>query len=300
MNVLLAALGVIGIAASGPLMAATSAPALTMSFWRTALGGAALGGAAGLRKRGELRALKRADLAGIGFAALMLAAHFGFWVSSLKLTSVASSTSLVCLQMAWVALFSRLRGVRVAPGVLAGIAVAFAGVAVISGFDFSLSPRAVLGDLLALLGGAFAALYTMAGARARRNLSTTTYAALCYGGCALVLLAACLLSGQQLTGFAPQVWLLILAVALLAQILGHTVFNHLLAVMSPIVVSLIILLEVPGAAILAAAFLRQSPPWGTYAGLGLILAGLAVVVLAQPSARKRKGPRGRGPFPDVS
>ena len=43
-------------------------------------------------------------------------------------------------------------------------------------------------------------------------------------------------------------------------------------------VSLVLLLEVPGASLLAAAFLGQAPPWGTYAGLVLVLAGLALVV----------------------
>ena len=63
-----------------------------------------------------------------------------------------------------------------------------------------------------------------------------------------------------------------------AQLLGHSVFNHLLATMSPTVVSLVLLLEVPGASLLAAVFLQQAPPWGVYAGLLLVLAGLAIVV----------------------
>lgn len=281
MNFLLAFFGVLGIAASGPLMAATSAPALAMSFWRTAAGGAVLGSYSAVTKRAELRSLQRPQLLTVGFAAMMLAAHFACWVTSLKLTSVASSTALVCLQMAWVALFSRLRGHRIPGSVLAGMVVAFLGVLTISGFDAALSSEALVGDLLALLGGAFAALYTMAGAKVRQALSTSSYAALCYGGCGLVLLLVCLGTGQQLIGFDPMVWLLIAAVTVSAQLVGHTVFNHLLAVLSPMVVSLIILLEVPGAAILAAAFIGQAPPWGTYAGLTLILAGLAVVVLGQ-------------------
>jgi drug/metabolite transporter (DMT)-like permease len=43
----------------------------------------------------------------------------------------------------------------------------------------------------------------------------------------------------------------------------------------------VLLLEVPGAALLAAVFLGQAPPWGVYAGLVLILVGLAVVVSAR-------------------
>jgi hypothetical protein len=58
---------------------------------------------------------------------------------------------------------------------------------------------------------------------------------------------------------------------------------------------MIILLEIPGAALLAAVFLHETLPAGTYAGLGLILAGLAVVVLGQRSRRGRTGSRGLPP-----
>ena len=67
--------------------------------------------------------------------------------------------------------------------------------------------------------------------------------------------------------------------------MGHTAFNHLLATMSPLLVSMIILLEIPGAALLAAAFLGETLPAGTYAGLGMILVGLAVVVMGQRRSR---------------
>ena len=91
--------------------------------------------------------------------------------------------------------------------------------------------------------------------------------------------------GVSLAGFSTRSWLLIVAVTLAAQLLGHSLFNHLLAVMSPIVISLIILLEVPGAALLAGLFLGQTPPWGVYVGLTLILIGLAVVAARRQEAR---------------
>ncbi|MFP5311985.1 MAG: EamA/RhaT family transporter, partial [Actinomycetes bacterium] len=82
-------------------------------------------------------------------------------------------------------------------------------------------------------------------------------------------------------------WLGIAAITVCAQLVGHTAFNHLLATMSPLIVSMIILLEIPGAALLAAVFLHETLPAGTYAGLGLILAGLAVVVLGQRNGNRR-------------
>ena len=281
MNFLLAALGVIGVAASGPIMAATAAPALAIAFWRNALGAVVMGAPAALRQRRQFRRLTARDLKWAGVAAAALALHFACFITALQLTSVAAATAMVCLQSAWIALFQFIRGIRLAPALLLGLTGALAGVLVISGFDLTLSQQAVLGDGLALAGGALAGLYTLAGSQARRTMSTGVYTTLCYGGCALVLALLCLAFGQPFSGFSWSAWAGILAVTLVAQIMGHTIFNHLLATIRPLVVSMIILLEIPGAAVLAAVFLGQDPPAGTYLGLALILAGLAVVVLSQ-------------------
>lgn len=287
------------MAASGPIMAATVAPALAIAFWRNAIGALIMGGPAAIAKRHEFRALKPADYARLSVAAFALALHFACFITALKLTSVAAATALVCLQVAWIALFNSIQGRRPAAKVVLGLTVALAGVVVITGFDLTLSTDAILGDLLALAGGALAGIYQMAGAGARRTMSTGTYTTLCYGGCALILLAMCLVFQQPLTGFPPAAWAGIIAVTLVAQLMGHTVFNYLLAVMSPLVVSMVILLEIPGAAILAAVFLDEQLPAGTYVGLLLILVGLAVVVRGQSRGLRRMPARAATSPPPV-
>lgn len=284
MNYLLAVVGVLGVSASGPLMAGTQAPALAIAFWRNAIATVGLAPVAAGTRRHELRRLTVADLRTSAFAGLMLAGHFGTWVTALKLTSVAAATAMVCTQIGWVVLLGRLRGEPVTRAVLVGLATSFTGVLLISGVDLSLSVRALTGDLLAVAGGVFAAGYILAGASVRQRLSTTTYTVLCYGICALVLLVLCAATGSALGGYAATTWLGLVSVTVCAQLLGHSVFNHLLATMSPRTVSLILLLEVPGAAILAGIFLGQAPAVGVYAGLVLILAGLAVVVTRSPGA----------------
>jgi drug/metabolite transporter (DMT)-like permease len=173
------------------------------------------------------------------------------------------------------------RGTRHRWPVLVGLGIAFGGVVAITGFDMGSSPEALLGDVLALAGGALAGLYTLAGGKARQSMGTGTYTTLCYGMCAALVAVMALVGRQPLAGFDAGGWLGIIAITVCAQLVGHTAFNHLLATMSPLVVSMIILLEIPGAAILAAAFLGETLPGGTYAGLALILVGLAVVVLGQ-------------------
>ena len=286
MTFFLAVIGVLGVSASGPIMAATAAPALAIAFWRNALGAVIMGVPAGLRGRDQFRNLSRTELRWTALASLALALHFACFITALQLTSVAVATALVCLQAGWIALFDILRGRRVAPKTLAGLVIAFAGVLVITGFDLGLSPEALIGDVLAVAGGALAGLYTIAGGKARRSMSTGTYTPLCYGSCAVILAILCLAFQQPVIGFPPAAWAGILGVTVMAQLLGHTVFNHLLAVISPLVVSMIILLEIPGAAILAAIFLGEELPGGTYIGLAVILGGLAVVLLGQ--ARKKE------------
>ncbi len=262
------------------MAAATAVPAIAMAFWRSGLGAVALVGPA-IARRDELRQLSRAQVRQSCLAGVTLGAHFAAWVSSLTYTSVASATALVCLQAAWVVLFARLQGERSSGRVWTGLAVALAGVLVVSGVDFTISSRALVGDGLALLGGVFAAAYTIAGGKAREDMSTTAYTSICYGVSGLVLLAGALIGGVQLWGYDAESWLLIIAVTVVAQLLGHSVFNHLLSTISPTVVSLTILLEVPGAALLAGLLLGQAPPLVAYGGLALIFAGLALVVRAR-------------------
>ncbi len=277
-NLVLALVGVLGVSASGPLMASIAAPALVITFWRNGLATLVIAPFA-VSRRGELRTAGQRTLLLTVAAGVLLAAHFAAWVSALKLTSVASATALVSLQAGFVVLIDRLRGRSVRRAVVMGLLVSFAGVLVVSGVDLSLSSRSLIGDLLALAGGAFAAAYTVLGGHVRQSLSNTAYTVLCYGTSALVAVVVCLVAGLPLIGYDGRTWGGLVAVTVSAQLLGHSVFNHLLAVVSPTVVSLVLLLEVPGAAALAAVFLGQAPPIGVYAGLLLVLSGLAVVVL---------------------
>lgn len=161
-----------------------------------------------------------------------------------------------------------------------GLLLAIAGTAVIAGVDLTVSPEAVLGDALALAGGIFAAGYVLIGARIRQEISTTTYSVCCYGVCAVILGGAALLAGVPLVGFELRDWLLILAITVVAQLLGHTMFNLVVTDVGPTVVGLVLLLEVPGAALLALVLVGQTPPALALPGLALVVLGVALVVRA--------------------
>src|SRR5207253_1555603 len=140
------------VSTSGPLIAATAAPALAIAFWRNAFGAAALVPFALGRRRDELRHLTTREHRLVVLAGVLLAAHFATWVPSLRYTSVASSTALVATQPVWAALIARATGHDVPPRAWLGMGVAFAGVLTLTGIDLTLSTRALVGALPALVG----------------------------------------------------------------------------------------------------------------------------------------------------
>ncbi|WP_431047503.1 DMT family transporter [Streptomyces sp. P1-3] len=289
LDVLLLAVAIAGVSLSAPLIAATAAPALAIAFWRNAMAVGVLTPLVLLRPRhrAELTAMGRKALLLSAAAGGLLALHFGVWLPSLHMTSVASSTALVTTTPIWTALLLRLLGHRPPALAWAGMAVAFLGVVILTGVDLSLSPRALAGDGLALAGGVAGAGYVVLGAQVRRTVSTTAYTYVCYTVTAVLLLAACLLSGASLGGYSGQTWAKLALLTLTAQLLGHSLINRVVKGLGPSVTSTAILLETPGAALIAALWLGQTPPPVAYPALLVILAGLALVILADRLGRRR-------------
>jgi drug/metabolite transporter (DMT)-like permease len=277
-DVALMAVGLAAVSTSGPLIAATVAPALAIAFWRNAFATGVIAPYALWRHRAELTGIKGRELMLSLAAGIVLAAHFATWVPSLRYTSVASSTALVALQPVWTALIARRLGQHVPRKAWLGMAVAFTGVLVIAGVDLSLSGRALFGDVLALVGGLFAAMYVSVGSEARRSMSTTAYTLICYGFCAVLLGVVCLVGRQGLIGYSGDAWLKLIALTAGAQLLGHSVFNIVIKTTSPTVVSLCLLFEMPGAAVIAATWLGQLPPWGVLPAAALLLTGVGIVI----------------------
>lgn len=266
------------VSTSGPLIAATAAPALAIAFWRNAFGAAALVPFALGRRRDELRHLTTREHRLVVLAGVLLAAHFATWVPSLRYTSVASSTALVATQPVWSALLARGQGAIIRASAWVGIGLAVVAAALLTGLDVRLSGRALTGDVLALIGGVFAAGYVTVGAAVRKTVSTTTYTSGCYSITAAVLVVVCLIGRQPLSGYSGNDWLRILAITAGAQLLGHSIFNRVLRTTSPTIVSLSILFEVPGAALIAALFLHQHVRLEQLPAAALLLGGLALVI----------------------
>jgi drug/metabolite transporter (DMT)-like permease len=288
-QVLLLLVGVVAVSFSAIFIRLADAPALTIAFYRTGIAAALLLPLAVSRRRQEVRALTGRQVGIALLAGAMLAVHFAVWITSLSYTTIAASVVLVTTQPIFVAGLSwMLFGERIRAITVAGILVALAGAAVVSGGDVSSPsrPRALEGDLLALAGAVTAAAYFVAGRRLRRDVSLLTYASLAYTTCALLLLPMVLVSGSALTGFSAATWGLFVLMAVVPQMLGHTVFNYLLRDVEATVVAITVMGEPVGATLLGLVVLGEAPSGSALIGGVLILAGIYLAVTAQARGRR--------------
>ena len=265
-------IGIIGIGTSGPLIAMSTMPVLTLIFWRN-LGGSLLTLPFALRHSRDKVGMKWAVIAGV-----VLALHFVGFFLAMRMTTVAAGTALVALQPIFAALFVKLSGGHIPSTAWLGMIVSFVGVVLVSGVDLQISVKSFLGDLAALISAALAAAYIIAGSKAQRTLETTTYTTICYFVCSITALPMALIAGNQIFSFSAKEWWILLGLILGAQLLGHSMFNSVLKRVSPAIVSLIVFFEVPVSAVLAAWWLDQRPPLGIIPGIVLILAGCILVV----------------------
>lgn len=278
LDLVLLGVAIAAVSTAAPLIRVTHAPTLAVAFWRTALAVPVTGTLLLVGRRGELRALPRTARRQSVVAGLFLAGHFATWVPSLSFTSVASSVALVSTMPVWTAVLARWRGDPVAASTWRGITLALGGVVMLTGVDLSISSRALFGDLLALLGGILAALYLDAGADVRRQASTAVYTTVCYSTAAVALLVVCAVGRQAVAGYGATTWVALLAMTAGPQLLGHTLVNKVVRTIGATVVSVAILAEIVGSAVLAWIFFGEVPPAAALPAAVLLVAGLVVVV----------------------
>lgn len=233
----------------------------------------------------------------LGLSGLFLAFHFASWITSLEYTSVASSVVLVTTAPLWVALLSPVfLNEKITRWILFGLAISLLG-SIVVGVSSACSiqsgkwmcesltnifqGRALLGNVLALAGAFLSAGYLMVGRKVRDKVSLTSYIFAVYSTSALVLLVLVAISGQKLTGYSPVTYLLLIGLAVIPQIIGHSAFNWALKYLSAAYVSIALLGEPIGTVILTMLFLRESPSFLELVGGCMILAGIVVATRSQ-------------------
>lgn len=270
------AIGVLGIGTSGPLIALSTMPVLTLIFWRN-LGGAI---ATYLMNFKRLQLREREGFKWSAIAGVVLAAHFVGFFLAMRWTSVAAGTALAALQPIFATIFAVVTGHHVSKVTWFGMVTSFIGVLFISGVDLHFSWRAFQGDLAAIACAMLATIYVNLGAKAQRSIPATSYTTICYFFCALTALPLVLFQGSMIN-FAVREWAILLGLILGAQLLGHSMFNSVLKRVSPAIVSMVVFFEVPISALLAIWWLDQRPHVGIWLGVVIILIGSLFVVLGR-------------------
>jgi drug/metabolite transporter (DMT)-like permease len=265
------------------------APPLTIAAGRMVLAAAILTPIALGRTGGEIRRLKRRDwFWGLG-AGVCLALHFALWISSLAYTSVASSVMLVTTNPVFVALVSWiLFRERLSPGGWGGVLLTMLGSVLVGLSDRGgpIGSNPLLGDVLALLGAMSISCYFLVGRNLRARLSLLPYIWLVYSSAAVVLLIAVCLAGQPLFGLPVAAYLLMLGLALGPQLLGHTAFNWVLKYLTATLVTVAILGEPIGSALLAWLIFDQPVRGLQFLGGAILLTGIAATTLAEHKSRQ--------------
>lgn len=268
-------------------------PSLVIAAYRLSLATLILSPFILASNRHELGHLKRRQIILMIMSGIFLAFHFAAWITSLEYTTVASSVVLVTTSPLWVALLSTIILKERLPGIAwIGICIALIGSVVVTGgqvcqvqsgglvcpqlSDF-IQGRAFWGDFLALVGAWMAAGYLLVGRKLRAQITLGSYISIVYGTAAIVLIALVFAARQKLAGYPAVDYVWFLALALFPQLLGHSSFNWALRYLSAAYVSVNLLGEPIGSALLALVFLGEKPSLLEIAGGLLILCGIYVV-----------------------
>jgi len=208
-------------------------------------------------------------------AGLFLGAHFFFWITSLKHTSVLSSVVIVTTNPVFVGLASWLfLGEKLHRTLLYAILLAVAGGALIALSDSRAAPGSLYGNVMSLCGAIMASCYLLMGRKVRRDVDILSYILPVYSIAALLLVAVAALTRENILHYRPATYVYLVALAVVPQLIGHSALNWALRHATATIVAVCILGEPIGASILAYLFLEERVSALQGAGSGLILAGI--------------------------
>jgi drug/metabolite transporter (DMT)-like permease len=200
----------------------------------------------------EVKLLNRREWFSLFVSGTMLGLHFLLWMSSLRHTTVTSSTAIMALEPILVMLGGFWLFRHKTPVLaIAGMVIAIAGSVLIGWGDFGLSAEALTGDVLSFLGTVAVAFHMLLGKSMRAGMSAFVYSFFVFAAAAIVLAIYNVGLGYSFTGYQPKEWGLFLLLAVVPTLFGHYLFNWLLKYMKAVSVSMTVLGEPLGAGILA-------------------------------------------------
>lgn len=277
MKRLIVLMGVLGVSFSSILVRLSTAPSLVLVIYRMGFAVALLMPVIWMRHRRELLALKKREVLLCLLSGASLGLHFSTYFESLRFTSIASSVVLVDTEVLFVALISILLfKKKLTSKAWIAVALALLGSVIIAMADTAAGSDALRGDLLALSGAFFVAVYTLIGSVCRRSVSTTVYTFLVYLAAALTVLSITLFSGVPITGYGMVNYFTGFGMTVFCTLLGHSVFSWGLKYLPPAFISTVKLLEPVFASLLGLLLFGEVPGILTLLGGAVIIAGIAL------------------------
>ncbi len=237
-----------------------------------------------------LRALPREGyLAGVGVGAL-LAAAYGLQTAGLDLTTVASTGFITGLYVVFTPLLAlALFGTRVPRALWAGVALAIAGLLLLSGVPGG----STVGNAL-VLASALAAAFQIAAMERfapRYDPRALTFLQMATSLVGFAVLAVVL--GQVEVPRGWTVWGALLVTGLFAGALGYLVATWVQARTTAARAALVFTLEAPFAALFGVLLADEVLGWAGWLGCAVMMTGIVLAEPAAADALRRLLPRGR-------
>lgn len=220
------AFGVVCIACSAIFVKFAALPGPTSAFYRV-LFAAVIAVPWWLWKRSSRPSFNAVILTLAG--GLFFAIELVLWQVALLVTSAANATLLVNIAPVWVGLGALLIfREKLGPYFWGGLAIAFVGMVFVVSSGTKQLASFNYGDILAIGGSFFYALYLLVTQKIRAEMDTLTFLALSVTSSVVVLLATCLMLGSPLSGFSTQAWLSLAALGLFSHLGGYLAINYAL------------------------------------------------------------------------
>ncbi|HLG27702.1 MAG TPA: DMT family transporter [Paenisporosarcina sp.] len=274
------AIGVIAVSMSAIFVKLANADAGVIAFYRMLFSVLIMAPIFFWKYTTELKLLTKRDWAFSIIAGIFLAFHFILWFESLNYTSVASSTVLVTLQplFAFAGTYFFFKEHLSFKTILSAL-IAIGGCVLISWGDFQISGSALYGDMLALIACALVTAYLLFGQDVRKRLSLVTYTFVVYGVSTITLFFYIVGKGESFGPYPPSDWFWFLLLAIIPNLLGHTLFNWSLKYVSTNVISIAILFEPIGAAILAYYVFNEYLTSSQVIGGFIVIVGIMLFIM---------------------
>lgn len=271
--------GILAVSSASVLIKLCDAPSMVIASYRLTIASLFFLSTSAVRRNNPLADFNRKELTFAVFSGLFLCLHFATWITSLRYTSVANSVVLVSTTPIFVAIGSLLfLKEKISKLLVYGISMTVVGAIILGSSQPRTSENSWLGNVLALSGAIGAAGYFLFGRNLRAQKATVAYVSVVYSTAALIMVLLTILFEFNLTGYTPRNYSLLVAIAIVPQIIGHTSFNWALRYVSATVVAVITLGEPIGASILAFFLLGEKLTALQAIGGMLILIGVALAI----------------------